>query len=189
MAADYVADLRQVQAHGPYVMGGFCLGGPIALEMASQLRASGEEVELLVLLDPRFRRPKGLRYTLWLAQRRVRQRRLVQAVGRRLARTLRRSAPTLEETAEGAGINTALARIRESYEPRTYGLPTAVILSEGFETYELPTWYLRSIVTRPSRWRRLRTEHVGLLLPPNVDAVATEIRAALDEARGSQSLA
>jgi oxalate---CoA ligase len=187
MATDYVADVRRVQPHGPYVLGGFCLGGPIALEMASQLRASGEEVEMLFLLDPRFRRPRGLRYTLWLAQRRARERRLVQAVGRRVARKVRRSAATLDETAKAADIQTALDHVRESYEPRPSSLPTAVILSEGFEMFDLPAWYLRSIVRRPWRWRRLPTQHTGLLLPPTVDVVASEIRAALDEAVGSPS--
>jgi thioesterase domain-containing protein len=50
-AADYIAELRQVQPHGPYLLGGFSGGGLTALEMAHQLRAEGEEVALLVLLD------------------------------------------------------------------------------------------------------------------------------------------
>lgn len=50
-ARDYIAELRQVQPHGPYLLGGFSGGGLTALEMAHQLRAEGEEVALLVLLD------------------------------------------------------------------------------------------------------------------------------------------
>jgi acyl-CoA synthetase (AMP-forming)/AMP-acid ligase II/thioesterase domain-containing protein len=185
MAAEYVADIRRMRPHGPYVLGGFCLGGTIALEMASQLHASGEEVEMLVLLDPRFPRPKGLRYALWLATRRARQGQFVQAVGRRLTRRFRRSASTVAETTETANIMTTLSHIRESYEPNPSSVPAAVFLSDGFDDYDLPTWYVRSIVRRPRRWRRLRGEHVGLLLPPNVDVVASEIRAVLDEAAAS----
>ncbi len=51
MAADYVAELRGVQPHGPYFLGGECVGGKVALEMARCLRAEGEEVALLVLLN------------------------------------------------------------------------------------------------------------------------------------------
>jgi len=40
------------QSKGPYTIGGFCLGGILAYEMASQLRAAGHEVALLILLDP-----------------------------------------------------------------------------------------------------------------------------------------
>ena len=50
-AADYIAELRQVQARGPYLLGGFSGGGLTAWEMARQLEAAGEEVALLVLLD------------------------------------------------------------------------------------------------------------------------------------------
>ena len=51
MARDYLAEIRSVQPHGPYLLGGFSGGGIAAYEMAQQLRAAGEEVALLVLLD------------------------------------------------------------------------------------------------------------------------------------------
>jgi thioesterase domain-containing protein len=40
-----------VQPSGPYRLGGWSLGGVIAFEMARQLAAAGEEVELLAMLD------------------------------------------------------------------------------------------------------------------------------------------
>lgn len=61
-ARDYIAELRQVQPHGPYLLGGYSGGGLIAWEMAHQLEQAGEEVAQLVLLDtplpmrPRIRR-------------------------------------------------------------------------------------------------------------------------------------
>jgi len=50
-AADYIAELRQVQPQGPYMLGGFSGGGITAYEMARQLEDAGEEVALVVLLD------------------------------------------------------------------------------------------------------------------------------------------
>ena len=50
-AADYIAELRQVQPTGPYMLGGFSGGGLTAWEMARQLKAAGEVVSVLVLLD------------------------------------------------------------------------------------------------------------------------------------------
>jgi acyl transferase domain-containing protein/thioesterase domain-containing protein/acyl carrier protein len=50
-AADYIAEIRQVQPHGPYSLGGFSGGGITAYEMARQLEAAGEVVELVVMLD------------------------------------------------------------------------------------------------------------------------------------------
>ncbi len=50
-AADYIAELKQVQPDGPYLLGGFSGGGITAYEMAQQLTAMGDEVAQLVLLD------------------------------------------------------------------------------------------------------------------------------------------
>ncbi len=51
MAARYIAEMRMVQPAGPYHLGGYSMGGLIAYEMAQQLRAAGETVGLLALLD------------------------------------------------------------------------------------------------------------------------------------------
>jgi thioesterase domain-containing protein len=51
MAASYVEEMRRVQPHGPYFLGGASSGGTVAWEMAQQLRAKGERVALLVLID------------------------------------------------------------------------------------------------------------------------------------------
>jgi FkbM family methyltransferase len=51
MASRYVKEIVTVQPHGPYFLGGYCLGGVIALEIAQQLTASGEAVDSVILLD------------------------------------------------------------------------------------------------------------------------------------------
>jgi amino acid adenylation domain-containing protein len=50
MAASYIPMVREVQPQGPYLLGGFCNGGTVALEMAQQLRREGEDVSLVVLV-------------------------------------------------------------------------------------------------------------------------------------------
>jgi thioesterase domain-containing protein/acyl carrier protein len=52
MAADYIKEIRTIQPHGPYYIGGYSFGGMVAFELAQQLQQQGEEVALLVLLDP-----------------------------------------------------------------------------------------------------------------------------------------
>ncbi|NUQ72859.1 MAG: KR domain-containing protein, partial [Polyangiaceae bacterium] len=61
MAASYLDAIRRVQPAGPYLLGGYSLGGVLAFEMASQLEARGETVERLVLIDswPHHRVRKG----------------------------------------------------------------------------------------------------------------------------------
>ena len=52
MAAHYLGEIRTVQPEGPYLLGGRCFGCFVALEMAQQLRAQGQDVALLALMDP-----------------------------------------------------------------------------------------------------------------------------------------
>jgi len=51
MARRYVDEIRRVQPHGPYYLGGLSLGGVIVLEMASLLEAQGETTGALILMD------------------------------------------------------------------------------------------------------------------------------------------
>jgi oxalate---CoA ligase len=64
MSAFYLDEIRRVQPHGPYFLGGYSFGGLAVYEIAQKLRAIGEEVALLVLFDtynpakpPRFISP------------------------------------------------------------------------------------------------------------------------------------
>ena len=51
MAAHYVKEIRSVQPQGPYLLSGWCFGGIVAFEMAQQLHAMGEQVDLLAMLN------------------------------------------------------------------------------------------------------------------------------------------
>lgn len=50
-AALYLRAIRRLQPSGPYRLGGWSHGGVVAFEMARQLRAIGESIDLLVLID------------------------------------------------------------------------------------------------------------------------------------------
>jgi amino acid adenylation domain-containing protein len=51
MVEAHLTELRSLQPEGPYFLGGYCLGGLLALEAARQLRTLGEEVGLVVLIQ------------------------------------------------------------------------------------------------------------------------------------------
>ena len=51
MAECYLEEIRRVQPKGPYYLGGYCLGGTIAYEMAQRLVKKGEEVAVVAMLD------------------------------------------------------------------------------------------------------------------------------------------
>ena len=64
-----IADIRSVQAHGPYRIGGYSLGGFVAIEAAAQMAQQGEPggpvVVLDALIDPVLaRRLQGRRFGL-----------------------------------------------------------------------------------------------------------------------------
>jgi thioesterase domain-containing protein len=54
MAAHYVREMRHVLPEGPYLLGGLCLGGSIAFEMARQVRKETQEVSAIVMVDSPF---------------------------------------------------------------------------------------------------------------------------------------
>ncbi len=51
MVEAHLRELRSLQPEGPYFLGGYCLGGLLALEAARQLMVAGEEVGLVVLIQ------------------------------------------------------------------------------------------------------------------------------------------
>ena len=51
MAAVHLEALRAARPKGPYVIGGFCVGGLVAYELAQQIKAGGDDVEMLLIID------------------------------------------------------------------------------------------------------------------------------------------
>jgi len=47
----YLDEIKTIQPHGPYYLGGYSFGGRVAFRMAQMLRDAGEEVALLALID------------------------------------------------------------------------------------------------------------------------------------------
>jgi len=62
MAADYVREIKAVQPEGPYFLAGYSFGGIAAFETAQQLQKCGDEIALLLLIDPSA--PAGIERTL-----------------------------------------------------------------------------------------------------------------------------
>jgi amino acid adenylation domain-containing protein len=51
MAIAYIKDIKEVQPVGPYLLAGGSMGGLIAFEVASRLKAAGDEIEQLIMFD------------------------------------------------------------------------------------------------------------------------------------------
>ena len=174
MAADYVDAVRSVQPEGPYAIGGFCLGGLIALELAHRLAEAGETVSTLVLVDPRFPVPGDLRYRLWLTAHRLGDARRLHSLRDRL----RRSTPQASEEQPPSAIEQALARLREAHQPRRYPGSAVLILSDDHTQYDIPGWHVARFVPN-ARTVRLHLGHTPMLRPAGAGTLARELRGAL----------
>ncbi len=51
MAGEYIHEITSLQPKGPYYLGGYCLGGAIAYEIAQQLNAKGYKVALVSMIE------------------------------------------------------------------------------------------------------------------------------------------
>jgi amino acid adenylation domain-containing protein len=80
LAAGHADRIRRIQPQGPYLIGGYCFGGYIALEIAQILRSQGQEVALLVLVEtygpkvPFYQRNQWLPYNLIIQFASIRRR-------------------------------------------------------------------------------------------------------------------
>jgi thioesterase domain-containing protein len=51
MAEQYLQEILTIQPTGPYLLGGFCMGGTVAFEIAQQLRTRKQEVAMLIMME------------------------------------------------------------------------------------------------------------------------------------------
>jgi non-ribosomal peptide synthetase component F/thioesterase domain-containing protein len=118
IAAYHIESLRMAQPKGPYYLGGWCLAGVLAFEMARQLEAQAEEVALVALFDAanpaylrRFSRMEvAVRRSLfWLQKGKLHFHRMRQL-------GLRAAWEYLGERVESVHQNLRLARLRRNYQ-------------------------------------------------------------------------
>lgn len=191
IGACMVGKIRCTQPEGPYIVGGLCLGGVLAWEIASQLRAAGEEVRLLVVIDPPSplsatdslslsRRWAYLRYAVkraeWLGMRttmRYSAERLIRTLPRRMWKRFGvEDIHLAQEIMENAVLR---------YRPGTYDRRVLLVLaSERVAAADEPGAWAKLAS------RRLDTEYVEayhreLMDPANAGRIAKIIASYLEE--------
>jgi thioesterase domain-containing protein/acyl carrier protein len=151
MAADNVALVRRIAPHGPYLLGGYCSGGLVAFEMARRLRADGERVANVILLDVPAAPAAPMRHVAqWIEDvgvalhlERRHGRRLVGALASLLHRAARLAASEAKfrfitrRLIEGPSNGQVLDpwfRLTEAYVPRPHDGPLAILLSAAEES-------------------------------------------------------
>jgi acyl-coenzyme A synthetase/AMP-(fatty) acid ligase/thioesterase domain-containing protein len=176
-ARRHVAELRRVQPVGPYHLAGHSFGGLVALEMAHRLRADGDDVALLVMLDSFPPDPE-----------------LHAAVPPRSPlRWLRDNAGLVVSTLRGgAGADRYWRFYRQSmylhrrYRTAPWPGETLVVVADSPEKEQRSLWaaHLSGV------WDLVQVpgDHLTMLRPPHVAATALAVATALDRvdaARGT----
>ncbi|WP_223635810.1 non-ribosomal peptide synthetase [Corallococcus sp. EGB] len=196
MAALYVRAVREVQPHGPYLLGGWSLGGAVAWEMAHQLRREGEPVALLALLDSsaslHFGNPDDLNAKARLSANFLED--LLRASGQPLPPSEGLSSSRWKEVLEEASrplfaAEQSLHHLRHAFE---------VHLNAGW-VYEPPpaSGPFTSFEAEGSRWdhgwaayappggldaHTVPGDHYSFLKPPHLQVLAAKLREAIAKA-------
>ncbi|QRN94792.1 non-ribosomal peptide synthase/polyketide synthase [Archangium violaceum] len=208
MAACYIELIRTVQPTGPYLLGGWSLGGVIAYEMARQLERRGEQVEVLALIDSLTPAAQPARPELSASQ--VAMMFALDLVGtsgaglpaepERLAELgVDELLAKLLELGRASGVlapDTSLEQLRDllrvfennlrasrHYEPVPYGGPATLFLSSEGRPEGLPEdngW--RTLVGGGLELHALPGNHYQLLRSPTVERLAGMLKQALEHA-------
>ena len=177
--------IRETQPQGPYMLGGYCVGGIVAYEVAHQLRAAGQEVSLLVLLDPPnpsymepYARAPRLSEPGYLMRRMVRLGlrttaikiidRVIKPFGWSLDRSRK---PEIESSPDQLLIETAARH----YRPQKYNGRVLLLLASDRSRHVnfLPGW--RAVMDDNLHVEHIDAHHDDLVLPPVVNIVANAI--------------
>jgi amino acid adenylation domain-containing protein/FkbM family methyltransferase len=213
MASRYVKEIVTVQPHGPYFLGGYCLGGVIALEIAQQLTASGEKVEGVILLDTYnvavvsrakllLCAPVHWLQNLWFhgansASIRGKEREkflrekvdiAVMRLGIRLRAARHACRRLLSRKTHHRDANLAVKRINDRaasrYVPRPYDGRVILIRSRGyFLGFASPSLGWRDILHGDFIVRELPVYPKGMLIEPYCRVLAEAIEMCLDQSR------
>ncbi|MDY6950341.1 MAG: amino acid adenylation domain-containing protein [Thermodesulfobacteriota bacterium] len=193
MAAYYLEKgLQTVQPEGPYLLGGACLGGMVALEMAQQLHGQGQVVALLALVDPApFLRSLYWRGDVSRLIDAFKDGGLVHGLGA-LARKVKKKAGQSKGPLQQAGhlevVQSAHSKARNRYTPQVYSGKITFFWS-GEETG------IRSFTDYRVSWRHLAKggveeyavpgQHATVLREPYVQVLGEKLQVCLDKVHKS----
>ncbi|MFZ2009516.1 MAG: amino acid adenylation domain-containing protein [Candidatus Sulfotelmatobacter sp.] len=194
MASRYINEIRSVQPEGPYLLGGYSMGGSVAFEMARQLTAQGQERAVVVLFDTLCAAPEGTEVSPEVASTSSALAELFRVPAREKLTYLWRiaTAPirSIDRWTHVARLPRIVKRVRKAclqaekdYKRRPYAGRVILFRSShrplgqvsdpraGWSTYARPGLEICDI----------KGNHENILLEPQVRSVAEQLRNCLEE--------
>ena len=207
MAERYLEEIRALQPEGPYCLGGYCLGGTIAYEMAQQLHQEGHEVALLALFDTyNFTRMDKAQMLPYLWQKIAFHIRNLAGLSRKdllgylsskvriatdgeLRSLWKNLSKSLRKKSGGTGSRQALADVQETndaaadaYQPKVYpGQVTIFKPKINYNFFPDPKMGWGESVTGELEIVPLPVNPHAMLVSPFVKHLAEEMRRRIDE--------
>ncbi|MBO9478686.1 SDR family NAD(P)-dependent oxidoreductase [Shimia sp. R11_0] len=212
-ATDYIAEIKQVQPEGPYLLGGFSGGGITAYEIAHQLEAQGDVVALVALLDTPLpvRRPLSRQDRMRIQMQELKSKGVAYPLiwaKNRMAWEIqkRRPAAATEGAAQGqqfhdAEIEAAFLRAVARYPMRPWQGNLVLFRPPLQGKWDMGDGRLvdadRAYVFHDNDWRQwvpdvavfeVPGDHDSMVLEPNVRVLATRMKKAIvaAEAKSAQ---
>jgi amino acid adenylation domain-containing protein len=185
IAASQIGKILATQPEGPYVIGGQCVGGALAYEIARQLRSAGKEVALVVLLDVPDHSSFHSCATLAakLAYLRYLTRRALESGFQKSWRyckvlawnKIARLLPTRGAAMEISIAQEIIEAAAKSYRPETYKGNVLLVLASNRPPHRdfLPGW--QAVVTEGLHTHYIQAHHRDLLEPQHVRSIANAI--------------
>jgi amino acid adenylation domain-containing protein len=191
MAELYLKDLREAQPEGPYYLGGYSFGGLVALEMAQRLRAEGQDVALLAMVDTYVvgqpasdslvQRFFALSFDQKIAY--------VKRRATRYRKGIKRRFDMLNMPAPLKAVREACARAEQRYRPQAY--------SGSIALFRATDKGLRGLDGAEGGWRKyalggveiheIEGDHGNIVNEPKVRELAAAMKAAIDRAHSERA--
>jgi len=192
MVTHYIQEIQTVQPEGPYLLGGLCIGGNIALEMAQQLRKCGQQVLLVVMADspnPLWTEEERIELANWLScQKSSRRKELIN------------SGFSLKQIENIFRVQDANSQLIASHIPQVYSGKVVYLSACEWETIE----FLDEMTTQRARYRqdpmqpngwnswvadgievhKVPGSHMTFFKEPHIRALAEKLNVCLEEVDG-----
>lgn len=203
MAAHYVQEIVAFQPDGPYLLGGYSFGGLVALEMARQFHARGQQVALLALIDSYFQNapatPRSLRSDIEYLFRRftfhvdhIVDRGVARAPGYLFEKLMRRIAPSAftpdplppQDSPELPPRLVELERLdiqaTRDYVPRPYRGRVTLFLRRQVIWADQDERVPRAVFLGGIEVHKIPGDHVTVVVEPHVRVLARKLRSCLN---------
>jgi thioesterase domain-containing protein len=194
MASHYIKEIESLQPEGPYQLGGYCLGGLIAFEMARQLLSRGQKVGFLALLETYnfnsskdFPRYYGLIYKIqnWKFHLENLMSLNTNDKKKYFSKKLKTEYQRMKMSME-IGLSNKLKFLKRKFNLHYYHLPISEVNHKAEYLYEPKVYQGRVILFRPKKffagldnplfgWKGLAAQGIEVrLLPFNPRAMLVE---------------